>query len=110
MSLGTALYQTSYIVKRRDYTPDNLIEDVSSILKQADGRKFEDSELQIGNDKRPYITLTHSTRAMQQSILFPQDFLGQTAEFVGIIRKAAPTIANTVQEQLKPLDKLLWPR
>lgn len=109
ISLGTAIYQTSYIVRRRDYSPSNLIGDVSGLMKQADARKI-DGGPQLGTDGRLYVVLTHKSGPLEQSILFPQDFLGLTGDFIKIVTENAPQIGATVQERLKNLEGALWPR
>ena len=49
----------------------------------------------------------HKRGPLNQSILFPEDFLKQTDEFLKIIQELAPGIAQSVQERLKRFEKLL---
>jgi hypothetical protein len=108
-SLGTALYETSYISTKQEYSSDDLVADFNDILKAAPGLKFSNEERQIGPDKNFYVLLRHKRGALNQSILFPEDYLKQTDEFLKNIQELAPEIAQSVRRRLAPFGKLLWP-
>ena len=105
-SLGTALYETSYISTKRDYSPDNLVADFADILKEVPDRKFKDDERHPGG----YVLLRHKRGALNQSILFPEDFVKQTDGFMKVIQEQAPEIAGSVKGRLERFGKSLEPQ
>lgn len=108
MSLGSAVYETSYISSKGDYSADNLVTDFTEMLQGAKDLKFSDEDAQIGPDRRSYVVLRHTHGELRQSVLFPQDFLQATDEFLGNIKEFAPRIALGVKDRLKPFQKSLW--
>jgi len=107
LSLGTSLYETSYIGSKGNYSSENLVDDFTEMLEGAKGLKFVGEEAQLGPDKQTYVVLRHTRGELRQTVVFPQDFLGVTDEFLGDIKEAAPGIAQTMQEALKPFEKSL---
>jgi hypothetical protein len=109
-SLGTGLYETSYISDKRDYSAKDLVADFDEMLKVAPGLKFSEEERQLGVDKAYYVLLRHKHGALNQSVLFPEDYIIQkrTDEFVKMIQDLAPGISKSVQDRLERFGKTLW--
>jgi hypothetical protein len=104
MSLGSAVYETNYIVRTRDYTPKDLVADFGDLLSDVSIKRASEGVKQVGADKALYVVLRKDTGEWKKAVLFPEAFLKQTADILKVVQERAPEIAAEVQGRLKELD------
>jgi hypothetical protein len=109
LSLGEALYETSYIAAERDYTDKNLVSDATALLRDGSVRRPADREGQPG-PAGPVVVLRAKRGALEQAVLFPEAMLGGSEEILKIISENASAIAQRVRAQLERADKTLFGR
>jgi len=109
ISLGEALYETSYIATGREYTDANLIADFTTLFRDGNARLPADREGQPG-PAGPVVVLRARRGALEQAVLFPEAMLGRADEYVRIISENAAAIAARVRAQLERADRALFGR
>lgn len=108
MTLGSAVYETSYIDSKGDYSAGNLVTDFSEMVYAAKDLQFSAEDTQTGADRRSYVLLRHRHNQLWQTVLFPQDYLKVPDEFLTNLKYVAPEIEKTVRDRLRPFEKSLW--
>jgi hypothetical protein len=104
MSLGSAVYETNYIVRKRDYAPKDLVADFGDLLSDDSIKRASATARQFGADKTSYLVLRKDTGDWNRAVLFPEAFLGQTADILKVVQARAPEIAAEVQDRLKEFE------